>query len=676
MDRSHPCLRLDVIITPFADITRLWNTCRPVDHAFLRLIIGDLPLLADSPIDWTLLRTAISFWDTQRAVFSFQGSELAPTVEEYAALIQRPMPTRDIVMPNQFATIQSRLAILLDLRDEEIRHELQHEWEHSIRTTWLIDFIHVRSLNARGESYQRDACHGFLLLIFRTILFPHSSNLIDGVLAQVILQMVGGRSYVKAVLAKTIQSLDYVFRPSDRDYTDWIQFFKRLTPAQFLWAARWNPGGPMTIGCPSVIGLPLISHLGSTLVFPAQVIRQLGGLQDVPIEAYRTPYRFVWTDIIALLPDRGLTPVRLRHLPWIPNAPQAGVPDAESSVQGAIRTELQSIREERDRLRCELVDICAEHIDHRELQSELAQIRVHIANQDREIALHSGVPIGHPPPTAQTTSKFDNPARFTALEGMVNHLATNMATNMTELMVMLRNQNQASSSFTPPSEHRPIVDPNPTIPPTLVSDVEDASFSAMAFAPTVHPISDSLPPPPAPTAVPLPPTAFLSTDSTMHTLPPLTVSMHPPIYTVPPPTVPPVVLAQAPAPMADHFPFQALQPQTSFPYQALPPLNIPPTQPGMPNQVAPPALPTNIPSENEQERRMKRMEETIRALQASTSCLDFGDSDWNLFPGMLLPPKIKIPDFKRYDGTTGPRHHLRHYHSKMLSYWDYEEFVI
>ncbi|PKI74261.1 hypothetical protein CRG98_005346, partial [Punica granatum] len=90
------------------------------------------------------------------------------------------MPTLDIVVPNQFATIQSRLAILLDLHDEEIRLELQHGWEHSVRTTWLIDFIHVRSLNARGESYQRHACHGFLFLIFGTILFPHSSNLIDG----------------------------------------------------------------------------------------------------------------------------------------------------------------------------------------------------------------------------------------------------------------------------------------------------------------------------------------------------------------------------------------------------------------------------------------------------------------------------------------------------------------
>ncbi|PKI57827.1 hypothetical protein CRG98_021773 [Punica granatum] len=106
---------------------------------------------------------------------------------------------------------------------------------------------------------------------------------------------------------------------------------------------------------------------------------------------------------------------------------------------------------------------------------------------------------------------------------MVNQLATNMATNMTELMAMLRNQNQPSSSFTPPPEHRPIVDPNPAVPPTLVSEVEDASFSAMVYTPTVHPISDPPPPPPAPTAVPLPPATLLFADSTMHTLPPLTV---------------------------------------------------------------------------------------------------------------------------------------------------------
>ncbi|PKI61880.1 hypothetical protein CRG98_017778 [Punica granatum] len=74
MDRSHPSLMLDVIITSAADIIRLWSTFRPVDRAFLRLIIGDLLLLVDSPIDWTLLITTISFWGRSAHLTHFPAS--------------------------------------------------------------------------------------------------------------------------------------------------------------------------------------------------------------------------------------------------------------------------------------------------------------------------------------------------------------------------------------------------------------------------------------------------------------------------------------------------------------------------------------------------------------------------------------------------------------------------
>ncbi|PKI57278.1 hypothetical protein CRG98_022317 [Punica granatum] len=328
----------------------------------------------------------------------------------------------------------------------------------SVRTAWLVNFIHIRILCTTGESYQRDAYH-------RTILFPYSPNLIDGALAQVILQVVGGHSYIEAVLAKTIRSLDYVrevqrgrmrrspyilqiwllthirpfcsshhfsyitdersliarllhvFQPSDCDYTDCKQFMEELTPAQFLWATRWNPDGPMAVGYPSVIGLPLISHLGSTLIFPGRVIRQLGGLQDIPIEADCTPYRFMQADTTASLPDRFLQVREVRHL-WgirvvqelyfskhptdeerafsattayvaqfhlqglahvrqpcttpFPQAPQVDIPEVESSTQGAMHTELQSIKEERYRLRRELVESHSKLTDQRKLQGELA----------------------------------------------------------------------------------------------------------------------------------------------------------------------------------------------------------------------------------------------------------------------------------------------------------------
>ncbi|PKI59463.1 hypothetical protein CRG98_020153 [Punica granatum] len=422
----------------------------------------------------------------------------------------------------------------------------------------------------QGESYQLDACHGFLLLIFGTILFPYSSNLIDGALAQVILQVVGGHSYVEAVLAETIRSLDYVRElvSSDNSVIYRISLQRRIafhTASCGQTRQLHFQTGFYRLGKFDACGTLASFRNFTSRSIPLMMSELSQLLQHMWLSSIRTGSH--------LFVGYARHEFRRHH--------KQTFQTSESSIQGAMRTELQSISEERDRLCCELVNTRSELTDHRELQRELAQTRSRVANQDREIArlsatldraptkkrkdtpptlthsqtpltqvtsppipadistAHSGVPIGHSPPTAQTASNLVNPARFTALEGMVNHLATNMATNMTELMAMLRNQNQASSSFTPPPEHRPIVDPNPAVPPTFVSEIEDASFLVMAYTLTVHPINDPLPPPPAPTAVSLPPATLLSADSTMHTLLPLTVSMHPPIYTVPPPIVPP-----------------------------------------------------------------------------------------------------------------------------------------
>ncbi|XP_031374128.1 uncharacterized protein LOC116188798 [Punica granatum] len=51
------------------------------------------------------------------------------------------------------------------------------------------------------------------------------------------------------------------------------------------------------------------------------------------------------------------------------------------------------------------------------------------------------------------------------------------------------------------------------------------------------------------------------------------------------------------------------------------------------------------------EQRLKKLEENIRALQSGGSRLDAGDGDWSLFPGMQLPPKIKVPEFQSLAGA-------------------------
>ncbi|PKI37289.1 hypothetical protein CRG98_042320, partial [Punica granatum] len=132
-----------------------------------------------------------------------------------------------------------------------------------------------------------------------------------------------------------------------------------------------------------------------------------------------------------------------------------------------------------------------------------------------------------------------------------------MATNMAELLALLRGPNRASSGSTPPPGPWPTVDPTPGAPPTQAPENDVAPEPPTLYASTIHPFTSQLPPPPAPS-----------------------------------------------------------------------------------------------------ERRLKRMEETIRALQANDVRPDARYGDCSLFPDMRLPPKFKVPEFKTYEGTTDPRHHL------------------
>ncbi|XP_031393051.1 pollen-specific leucine-rich repeat extensin-like protein 1 [Punica granatum] len=186
--------------------------------------------------------------------------------------------------------------------------------------------------------------------------------------------------------------------------------------------------------------------------------------------------------------------------------------------------------------------------------------------------------------------------------------------------------------------------------------------------------------PTVPAAASLPPMTIPVPDPIAFAPPPLSVPAPATVYIVPPPTVfpKPSVPVPASAQTTESFPFSTLQPHIDLPYQAPPPMNTTFPKPGMPIHAAPFAPPIHFfpEAETEQERRMKKMEETIKAFQASDLRHSTSYLDSSLFPGMQLTPKIKVPEFHKYDGTKDPRHHLRHYPAKMLSYWDYEQFVV
>ncbi|PKI48813.1 hypothetical protein CRG98_030790, partial [Punica granatum] len=279
----------------------------------------------------------------------------------------------------------------------------------------------------------------------------------------------------------------------------------------------------------------------------------------------------------------------------------------------------------------------------------------------------SGAPL---PPASLTSAATDDQARIAALEGTVNQMATNMA----ELFALLRGPNRASSSSTPPPGQGPTADPTPWVPQTQAPENVEVPVPPTSHTSVVHPFTSPYPPPQAPTAVPLPPATFLSSKHILSAPPPVSIPAPAVAY-----TAPSMVFLTSNAPAPTHLQATELppypQPHAGFSHQAPPPINTTFHEPGTPTHAAQFASPTHFlpEADAEPERRLKRMEEMIRALQASDARPDARYGDCSLFPGMRLPPKFKVPEFKTYKGTTDPRHHLRHYRGKMLQYWEYEE---
>ncbi|OWM65584.1 hypothetical protein CDL15_Pgr010708 [Punica granatum] len=89
---------------------------------------------------------------------------------------------------------------------------------------------------------------------------------------------------------------------------------------------------------------------------------------------------------VARFYPQGSTPPQRPQATPTPRATSTPAPEAESFIQAAMHAELRAVREERDRLRCELVDSRAEVADYREVQTQLTRARARVAHLDREMA--------------------------------------------------------------------------------------------------------------------------------------------------------------------------------------------------------------------------------------------------------------------------------------------------
>ena len=61
------------------------------------------------------------------------------------------------------------------------------------------------------------------------------------------------------------------------------------------------------------------------------------------------------------------------------------------------------------------------------------------------------------------------------------------------------------------------------------------------------------------------------------------------------------------------------------------------------------------------------LEERLRAMEGIKASR-FNNDAMCLVPGVVIPPKFKVPEFDKYKGTSCPKTHLRSYCRKMAAY--------
>ncbi|PKI42266.1 hypothetical protein CRG98_037338 [Punica granatum] len=393
-----------------------------------------------------------------------------------------------------------------------------------------------------------------------------------------------------------IECLVPVIPPPEHSFSEWRHFWHELTPARFLWIARWNLGGPLITGCPGIVGVPLLSHLGSTLIFPGRVIKQLGGLQDILTEADCLPYRIQWADststvlarflqIREIHRQRDASTIQRLYFPKHPSDEERALSATSAYVaqfysQGSTSPQRSQTTPtprgdgppERD------VGPSAGDRNWRHIDTQLVNVsgwrkRIasisprklihrprHILNRPRRMLHHLRLPRAY---FRRIQAPLPAPDVFrgappTSLTNVV-HLRRPCSHRST------RGHSQ-SISCEHDHQHGGVVCPTQKTEPRILK--LHTTFGTMTHG---RPdILDS-----AYSTIPLPPAAFLTSDQVLSAPPPVSMLAPAAAYTVPPPMVFPAPSALAPThPQAADLPsYPPLQPHTNFPYQAPPPID-------------------------------------------------------------------------------------------------------
>ena len=337
--REH---RVEAFQDPMPLLDRWMVSFEPVQQAFIKDRLGPILYLPKVQVPFNMFRALTYLWEPEEVAFCLGYHVLSPTIEEYSRLLQAPPTSEGIYTPDLAQGPAHIISKFLGIRRNQITQALQACNEHSIRLSTLIDWFGTpEDFKKKREifciapdAWEENRVNAFIVAAFATILFPHGNLLIHYRVVELVAQYLAGKSYVPALLAEQIRSLNHIktkgrgrFKASmhlmmiwfashtsyygsglangalvsvnynlvqsfiERIHMDdeepvWnmIAMLEDMMPDDYIWQARWFKCPAAILGCKDYPAVPLIGITGCTGYYPAGVIRQYGMLQDIVVK--------------------------------------------------------------------------------------------------------------------------------------------------------------------------------------------------------------------------------------------------------------------------------------------------------------------------------------------------------------------------------------------------------
>ena len=171
-----------------------WNNLQP-------FYVKSLRSLQDLKIDTALLHAAATFWDTRDHVFRFNGQELCPLIEEFAAILGCSLDSiAMITLPDLDMQVPHKLILFFDMSLDDIYSSLLPS-----RTMNLSSLITVCETKDKNNPAWIRTISFYLYAQF---LLSSSHGDADMRIISILEQVKIGANPMPIILAETIIGLD------------------------------------------------------------------------------------------------------------------------------------------------------------------------------------------------------------------------------------------------------------------------------------------------------------------------------------------------------------------------------------------------------------------------------------------------------------------------------------